>query len=130
MCWRHRAVISEYRYVGLELGTSGEWLSVNRERVCEREVQTRPWAPESSVAGLELVVLHEGTGWQGATLTRGQAAVRWGVEVSMASNASLLHWQVNSLLLNHPGDSSGKESTCQCRRHKRRGFYPWVGKIP
>ena len=24
---------------------------------------------------------------------------------------------------------SGKESTCQCRRHKRRGFDPWVGKI-
>ena len=26
--------------------------------------------------------------------------------------------------------SAGKESTCQCRRHKRCGFDPWVGKIP
>ena len=25
---------------------------------------------------------------------------------------------------------SGKESTCQCRRHTRYGFNPWVGKIP
>ena len=25
---------------------------------------------------------------------------------------------------------SGKESTCWCRRCKRRGFDPWVGKIP
>ena len=25
---------------------------------------------------------------------------------------------------------SGKESTCQCRRHGRCGFYPWVEKIP
>ena len=25
---------------------------------------------------------------------------------------------------------SDKESACQCRRHKRRGFNPWVGKIP
>ena len=25
---------------------------------------------------------------------------------------------------------SGKESTCQCRRCKRCGFDPWVGKIP
>ena len=25
---------------------------------------------------------------------------------------------------------SGKESTCQCRRCRRHGFYPWVGKIP
>ena len=24
----------------------------------------------------------------------------------------------------------GKESTCQCRRLKRQGFNPWVGKIP
>ena len=23
---------------------------------------------------------------------------------------------------------SGKESACQCRRHKRRGFDPWVGQ--
>ena len=25
---------------------------------------------------------------------------------------------------------SGKEYACQCRRHKRRGFDPWLGKIP
>ena len=25
---------------------------------------------------------------------------------------------------------SDKQSACQCRRHKRCGFYPWVGKIP
>ena len=28
------------------------------------------------------------------------------------------------------GGASGKESTCQCRRHKRCGFNPWVRKIP
>ena len=28
-----------------------------------------------------------------------------------------------------PGGTSGKEPSCQCRRHKRRGFDPWVGKI-
>ena len=28
------------------------------------------------------------------------------------------------------GYASGKESGCQCGRHKRRGFQPWVGKIP
>ena len=25
---------------------------------------------------------------------------------------------------------SGRESACQCRRHKRQGFNPWVRKIP
>ena len=29
-----------------------------------------------------------------------------------------------------PGDASGKEPACQCRRQKTRGFHPWVGKIP
>ena len=25
---------------------------------------------------------------------------------------------------------SGKESDCQCRRHRRQGLDPWVRKIP
>ena len=29
-----------------------------------------------------------------------------------------------------PGSTSGKEPACQCRRHKRHRFNPWVGKIP
>ena len=29
-----------------------------------------------------------------------------------------------------PGSTSGKEPACQCGRHKRHGFDPWVGKIP
>ena len=29
-----------------------------------------------------------------------------------------------------PCGTSGKESACQCRRCKRRGFNPWLGKIP
>ena len=31
--------------------------------------------------------------------------------------------------LGFPGGASGKEPACQCRRHKRCGFDPWVGKI-
>ena len=29
-----------------------------------------------------------------------------------------------------PSGASGKEPVCQCRRHERGGFDPWVGKIP
>ena len=29
-----------------------------------------------------------------------------------------------------PGDATGKEPTCQCRRHKTCGFNPWVAKTP
>ena len=28
-----------------------------------------------------------------------------------------------------PGGTGGKEFTCQCRRHRRYGLGPWVGKI-
>ena len=28
------------------------------------------------------------------------------------------------------GGAGGKEPECQCRRCKRRGFHPWVRKIP
>ena len=29
-----------------------------------------------------------------------------------------------------PGGARGKEPICQCRRHKKHGFDPWVGKAP
>ena len=32
--------------------------------------------------------------------------------------------------LNFDTIHNGKESTCQCRRCRRHGFSPWVGKIP
>ena len=31
--------------------------------------------------------------------------------------------------LGFPGGASGKEPACQCRRHKRHRFNPWVRKI-
>ena len=34
----------------------------------------------------------------------------------------------HSLPAGFPGGVSGKESACQCRRHKRLGFDPWVRK--
>ena len=29
-----------------------------------------------------------------------------------------------------PGGASGKEPAFKCRKHKRHGFDPWIGKIP
>ena len=40
---------------------------------------------------------------------------------------SLTH---STLGMGFPGGASGKEPSCQCRRHKRCGFDPWVGKVP
>ena len=32
--------------------------------------------------------------------------------------------------MGYQGSTGGKEPACQCRRHKRREFSPWVRKIP
>ena len=31
--------------------------------------------------------------------------------------------------MDFPGSSDGKEPTCQCKRCRRHGFYPWIGKV-
>ena len=36
--------------------------------------------------------------------------------------------QGHMVTLGFPGGTSGKESTCQCRRCKRHGFSPWLGR--
>ena len=38
--------------------------------------------------------------------------------------------QVITLLRTKTGGASGKEPACQCRRHKRPEFDPWVGTVP
>ena len=40
------------------------------------------------------------------------------------------HTHTLSHILGFPGGTSGKELACQCRRHRRHGFDPWVRKIP
>ena len=41
-----------------------------------------------------------------------------------------LFWAVLIVCLSIPCGSAGKESTCQCRRFRRRKFDPWVWKTP
>ena len=46
------------------------------------------------------------------------------------SDISNLRYADDATLMGFPAGSSGKESTCQCRRHKRHRFSSWAGKIP
>ena len=47
-----------------------------------------------------------------------------------ATAACFHYFSAGRWLQGFPGGASGKEPTCQCRRHKRCEFDPWVGKIP
>ena len=42
----------------------------------------------------------------------------------------LFRYIISLRLRAFPGSTRGKETACQCRRHKRRGFDLWVRKIP
>ena len=50
----------------------------------------------------------------------------WGQKESDMTEWLSLSWQVWGF----PGGASDKELTCQCRRHQRHGFDPWMGRIP
>jgi hypothetical protein len=41
-----------------------------------------------------------------------------------------LSYYLPSYYIGFPGGTSGKESSCQCGRCKKRRFDPWVGKMP
>ena len=43
---------------------------------------------------------------------------------------SCSHSNLNLVVDCCPGGTSSKELACQCRRHKKCRFDPWVGKIP
>ena len=41
-----------------------------------------------------------------------------------------LHFELLLVTLGFPGGAIGKEAACQCRRHNKHEFDPWVRKIP
>ena len=68
------------------------------------------------------------------TLPTAYAYLHYGIYLSILRFTELavyishiLNYQVRG---DFPQGTSGKESTCQCRRHSRCGFDPWVRKIP
>ena len=45
-------------------------------------------------------------------------------------SSCLMNQRINLLKMGFPGGASGREPNCQCRRHRRCGFSPCVGKSP
>ena len=54
----------------------------------------------------------------------------WGLDQNHLSFLFVLFSMQICHISRLPRWRSGKEYACQCRRPKRPGFYPWVGKIP
>ena len=52
------------------------------------------------------------------------------INMHPTSDAKILIKGYYRCLLGFPGGTSGKDLPCQCRRHKRHGFSPWVEEIP
>ena len=45
-------------------------------------------------------------------------------------SSSVSSFMLSIRALGFPDGASGKEPACQCRRYRRCGFDPWVGKMP
>ena len=52
-----------------------------------------------------------------------EVVINWWWIESICNTVGWLTW-------GFPGSASGKEFVCQCKRHKRCWFNPWVWKIP
>ena len=98
------------------------------------------------------VMVHVGVSeWEVSALTLGvtkqwlQLALFWKLQMGLPGlwrhfhawpsdvdpeSGSLLLTPPSCLCGSLPGGPSGKEPACQCGRCKKRGFDPWVGKIP
>ena len=90
-------------------GTNAQW--------GQRLMQQAAWAWEAGDPGLPSVSAGGPVeSW----------ALAWPPEVWVA----LFSYRDNENPRSFLGGTSGKEPICQCRRCKRCGFDPWVGKIP
>ena len=56
--------------------------------------------------------------------------IGFGSSVQLNYRGQVGPFKACSFSMGFPGGTSSKEPACQCRRHKRRGFDPWVKKIP
>ena len=85
--------------------------------------------------GERVLKVHQWYTWPGADLGLPKRALHWDEHLQSIlvrftwNNATSTAW--NAEYWNaFPGGASGKEPACQCRRLKRCGFDPWVGKSP
>ena len=112
------------------------WNSNTLATSCEELTHwKRPWCWERLRAGRE----GDNRGWDGWMASPAQWTWVWvssgswgwtgkpGVLQALGSQRVGHSWVAE---LNWTCGTSGKEPTCQCRRHKRHRFDPWVGKIP
>ena len=62
---------------------------------------------------------------QAATETQGSQAKKPFIYVHIYTHTYIY---IHAHIYSFPGGASGKGPTCRCRRHKSRGFNPWVRK--
>ena len=68
-------------------------------------------------------------GWEEGRVNARQNITRQARTLQEKRAGYLVTWDVSEETGGFPGGTSGKGPACWCRRHKRLGFNPWVGKI-
>ena len=74
--------------------------------------------------------------WGGVNQQFGSHTHNFIYKIDKLQGPTIYHRELHSTFCNYigkggfPAGASGKETTCQCRRHKRCKLDSWVGKIP
>ena len=98
------------------------------------EVNWAGWKPAGNKIREVTVSEYMGVIWATIrilSLTLSAVGNPWGLWATRGACIYLIYIFKRSLssVWGFPGGASGKEPTCQCRRHNRQEFDPWVGKI-
>ena len=127
--------ISMYIMHNLEMSLFITTCSIFRASLVAQMVKNLPVMQETQVQSLGQISPGEGHGYPFQYFCLENSMDRWAWWAIVHRVAkSWIDWATNIFtfipfwgLLRW---LSGKESACQCRRHSRHGFNPWVGKIP
>ena len=92
------------------------------------ECQTLRWEPWEYADGHTQMYIAPHL-WLGSYRPLGPVASLWG-KLSKSFSLLVVFERGSGSWKGFPGGTSSKEPTCQCRKHQRCGFDPWVGTIP
>ena len=99
--------------------------SISGKQSQEREASCRRVCSLRVSASLQVPFSLGAPSWQSPTCDLAVGIL----QLRFRSFSNSLYIEGHPVFSGLPGCCSGKESACQCRRHRRPRFDPWVGKI-
>ena len=121
-------------WVAISFSNAGKWKVKVKSLCCARLLAT-PWT--AAYQAPPSMGFFRQDYWSGVPLPSPNeilGSIKWKTTVRYTNisyyNGTFKKIKNLFFMIGFTGGTSSKESTCQCRRHKRCRFDPWVRKIP